>query len=138
MKLRKILIFVALCIWFGSSYGSEGYVFAQNTDAIEKEEPSGCEYIKHSLSDSLIEAKQNENSSIIFIFYLGKKDSVKNVTERRIKNIETYLKAEIPDLKQFVIAEGKRRNGLGKVEIYIKGNLVWQLFFRKNATDCVE
>jgi hypothetical protein len=41
--------------------------------------------------------------------------------------------------EKFVLAEGEKTNGLGKVEIYIKGKLTEVLFAKKNVNlgyDC--
>jgi hypothetical protein len=127
------------CIGISLILGEVSYALGQNEPIAKKaENPSGCENIKHALDYTMLDAKNSQNSKIIFIFYLGKGEFSKNLTALRMSNIEKFLQAEIPNLKPFVMAEGKRRDGLGKIEIYTKGELNWELFFNKNASDCVE
>ena len=102
------------------------------------QKPSECEFIKHALNDTLLRAKEPHQSKIIFVFYKGEGEKSEDVITRRIINFEKFLKAEIPDLGGFLMTEGKRRTlGLGKTEIYVRGELTFELFFNRNAIDCV-
>ncbi len=131
----NITILSVLTILFCGSFNS---AFPQTKPNDSRETPTGCEYMRHALDYVLIDAKNDENLNVILITYLGNKEFLRNLRQIRIKNIETFLEVGNPDLKQIIIAEGKRRYGLGKIEIYLRGKLEWELFFGKNKAVCAQ
>jgi hypothetical protein len=139
MEFRKPLVSAMLRAGIVLALGTNVNVVSQNiSDIKKKERPSECEYIRHALDYTLLDAKSAPDSRVILVFYLGKTEFLRNLTLTRMSNVEKFLKTEVPTLEYFVVSEGKRRQGLGKVEIYIKGELRWELFFKKNASHCTE
>lgn len=115
-------------------------IFAQTKQPVE-EVPSNCEYVRVALDNSLYETTETEDSNVIFIFRLGKKETSKTLNNRRMDTVEKHIKFRVPDFDRYIVAVGRKNNGLGKVEIYVKGKLTWELFAKKNKDlgyDCLE
>ncbi len=100
----------------------------------DKEIPSDCEYVRAILDATFAQGSNSEDSNVILIFRLGKGERSKRVTNRRMELVRNHINFRQQNLKKFVLAEGEKNNGLGKVEIYIKGKLTEVLFAKKNAT----
>jgi hypothetical protein len=66
-----------------------------------------------------------ENEAIIVIARLGEGESSRAYNQRRLHNIATYLSyiREIPKTR-IVTAEGERVTGRGRVEVYVRGELM--------------
>lgn len=130
----KIIIFICVGLVITSN------LFAQK-NSFAKETPSDCEYVRHALDESLIRTSKNENSNVIFIFRLGKDENSKKILAQRVKTVKSHLKFRVPNFNRFVIAEGEKNSGLGKLEIYVEGRLVWELYAKKNLDigyNCLE
>ena len=126
-----LLIFLSLFFHFR--------LFSQSKSG--EEIPTECEAMRALLDNSLIRISQNEDASLIFIFRLGKSEKSRKVISRRMETIKNFFKFRIPAFNRFVLAEGERTAGLGKLEIYIDGKLTYELFAKKNADlgdDCLE
>lgn len=103
--------------------------------------PTTCEYIKNALDYSLIEAVKTEDSTIKFIFYSGRGENSKALNQSRMSFIKKYLDFRNPDFNQIVFAQGEKKTNLGKIEIYVRGELEWEIFLEKNKSgwsSCVE
>jgi hypothetical protein len=107
----------------------------------DKEIPSDCEYVRGILDLVLAQGANIEDSDIILIFRLGKGEKSKKVINRRMEVVRNHINFRKQNLEKFVLAEGEKTNGLGKVEIYIKGKLTEVLFAKKNVNlgyNCLE
>jgi hypothetical protein len=105
----------------------------------DKEIPSDCEYVRGILDATLAQVADIEDSNVILIFRLGKGEKSKAVINRRMELVRNHINFRKQNPEKFVLAEGEKTNGLGKVEIYIKGKLTEVLFAKKNVNlgyDC--
>ncbi len=113
----------------------------QNLVKSDKEIPSHCEHVRGILDSVLVQGANTEDSDVILIFRLGKGERSKKVINRRMEVVRNHINFRQQNPKKFILAEGEKTNGLGKVEIYIKGKLTEVLFAKKNVNlgyDCLE
>ena len=82
-------------------------------------------------------SRKGEGSILIVLVRLGDGENSRELMRRRIYNIRRFIEQN-GSLKpgEFLIAEGERVNGYGRVEYYIKGRLDERLLFPKNGFVC--
>lgn len=132
-KKYSVLFVIFLLVFFQPG------VFSQSKS--EKEIPSHCEYVRAILDDSLVRASEIEDAHVIFIFRLGKNEKSRKLINQRMELVRNHIKFRKQDPDRFILAEGEKTNGLGKLEIYIAGKLAGVIFAKKNANfgyDCLE
>jgi hypothetical protein len=105
------------------------------------EKPSTCEHLKNRLDYSLIESGKSPSAYLIMIFRPGRSERSAKPSEARPAIITQYIKKRDPGFNNLVVAQSRSASELGKLEIYIGGNLWSELFFRRNesgSTQCIE
>lgn len=82
-------------------------------------------------------SESHGESVVIIVAYLGESERSNLYNEQRLKAAETYLtqKRGFPKVR-LILTEGKKRNGLGKVEFYVGGKLSAELFLDKKGRIC--
>ena len=94
--------------------------------------PVSCERAMSDLDVSLIEMLKLKDSYLIVIARLGTGEHSNRLNRYRLEGVEEYMKRKLPDVK-YVLAEGKRVKGLGRVELYVGGKLLRTMPIKKNA-----
>jgi hypothetical protein len=93
-----------------------------------------------------ITQKTPPNKQLIVIARLGAGETKRNLNWRRLENVRAYwTQAIAPEARRrpetIILAEGERVRGLGRLEFYVAGNLVWVINVPRNADldfgDCV-
>lgn len=105
----------------------------------EVETVYGCDTMlvifDHSASELMSAA--DKSSPMIIVAYAGREEKSKTIVQQRLKALEfIYVKKRGFSKERIVLAEGRRREGLAKVEFYIGGKLHDALFFSKNQPAC--
>ena len=104
---------------------------AQSTDTTYvAKRPVSCESFAALVDNDAVKWQGNEETYLIFIARLGKTEKLADLNRSRLTEIEGYLK-RYKNIK-YVTAEGSRVEGLGQVEIYVRGKLSTVIPVKKN------
>ena len=103
--------------------------FSQDPDQI----PAPCDTAASYLDFAVIDARKREGTYLIIIARLGTGENSKNLNRRRLSVVEEYVLRRGNDLR-YVLAEGRRVRGFGRIELYVGGELARVLPFEKNAS----
>lgn len=133
---------IALCLVVWSIASSQN---AQSAKPIISEGSNGegidgsnCDNTK-ALFD-LIAQNAGAEETIIVIGKLGRGELSREIVRRRMRNLQDYIYFTRGVAKERVVmAEGDRINGLGQVDVYIKGKLVVIFRLKRNRdflTNC--
>lgn len=110
--------------------------FAQNKKQVES--PSNCDAMLARFDNVSITAssEQNKDKLITVVAYLGRGEKSNGYNQRRLKALTTYLEKRGLSKERLILTEGKKRNGLAKLEFYIDGELIDELFLVKKGSVC--
>ncbi len=75
---------------------------------------------------------------LVLVARLGKGETNRRFNQRRLHNIRERIIARGIDPKKFIVAEGEKVNGLGRVEVYAGGKLIEVFPVPRNRDVCVE
>lgn len=96
------------------------------------EKPVNCEDVMLYLDDSIVRARQTPGAYLIVIGRLGRKERNNLLNRMPLNAVESYIKRK--SNLRYVIGEGSRvKNGLGRIEIYVGGRLVYVMPIKKNS-----
>jgi hypothetical protein len=95
--------------------------------------PVPCDTAASYLDFAVIDARKHEGTYLIIIARPGTGENLKNLSQRRLSVVEEYVLRRGKDLK-YVLAEGRQVKGLGRIELYVGGELARVLPFEKNAS----
>lgn len=90
-----------------------------------------CDAAAGHLDDAVIETRKMEGAYLILIARLGTSEP-SSLNQIRLANVQEYVLRRGADLK-YVLAEGRRVKGLGRIELYVGGRLSRLMPFEKNA-----
>lgn len=90
--------------------------------------PSECEFVRHALDESILSSLNDKESMIIFILRKGRGELSDKILKKRADAIRAHFNFRKADKSRLLIAASDRTDGLGKLEIYVKGKLAWELF----------
>lgn len=93
--------------------------------------PIECDAAAGRLDDAVIETRKMEGAYLIIIARLGTGEP-SSLNQIRLANVQEYVLRRGSDLK-YVLAEGRRVKGLGRMELYVGGRLSRLMPFEKNA-----
>lgn len=96
------------------------------------EEPVPCSSAIEYLDFAMIGTRKLEGAYLIIIARLGRGETSSRLNKRRLSIVDEYIKRNNSDLK-YVLAEGSRVNGLGRLELYVGGQLSYVMPLVKNA-----
>lgn len=83
------------------------------------------------------ELQVDRDNFVIIIAYPGKSEKSNFMTQQRLKALEfRYINKLGIEKERIILAQGRKRNGLAKVEFYMGGKLRDALFFSKNQPAC--
>jgi hypothetical protein len=83
------------------------------------------------LDTAVIDTKKMDGAYLIIIARLGTGEP-QRLNQIRLAVVEEYVLRRGSDLR-YVLGEGKRLKGLGRLEIYVGGRLVDIMPFKKNS-----
>lgn len=126
-KSSKQILFSGLV--FFAAFGSA--VSQVSKAEVRPESPSDCGYVKLVISGAVAETATSETIAV-FIFHRGKTEKSLSISKSRIRTLSTYVGSLINSDSSFRLAEGSVRDGLGSVEVFLKGKLSAELFFKKD------
>ena len=136
MNMRKILllIFVALSINVPVNPQSKDtgpYVVEGNASACE---------VNAATFDNLAHMLRSTDERLFVVARLGKGESSRELSRRRLYNVRTYFKEGWPGIgdERFVFAEGDRVEGAGRVEFYVGSKLMQISLVRRGGDICVD
>jgi hypothetical protein len=96
------------------------------------QEPVGCDAATGYLDFAVIDTLELEGAHLIIIARLGTGETSRRLNQHRLRVVEEYVRRRGSGLK-YVLAEGRKVEGLGRVELYVGGRLLHILPLRKNA-----
>jgi hypothetical protein len=105
----------------------------------EVETPYNCDAMLAIFDNAAVVASSdsNKDSFVIIVAYLGCGEKSRAYNQQRLKALEFHLtKYRGISKERLILTEGRRRNGLGKVEFYIGGKLSDELFLVKRGHIC--
>ncbi len=129
-KIIKISLLAMLC------FGVSQVVNGQEAPPFESPKtPVNCEMALSYVNDALVRYSSktsNTDSFLIVIFRLGDGENFPNLNLKRMETLKSYIQSV--DKKQnikAVFAQGERVKGLGTIEIYMDGKLLYSLPIEK-------
>jgi hypothetical protein len=114
--------------------GTGNKVYSQIRPSDKKQIPNNCEDIRARLDFAIVSNDPVEDSFIIFIFRLGQGESSRKLTLKRMQAIKDFIQFRRPGYVNYVLAEGDKTTGSGKVEIYVKGKLNGEILIRSGES----
>jgi len=94
--------------------------------------PMECEGAATRLDFAVVNTRKLEGAYLILIARLGTGEFSSSLNQARLSGVEEYVRRTGSDLK-YVLAQGSRIKGLGRIEIYVGGQLAEIMPLRKNA-----
>jgi hypothetical protein len=94
--------------------------------------PMECEGAATRLDFAVVNTRKLEGAYLILIARLGTGEFSSSLNQARLSGVEEYVRRMGSDLK-YVLAQGSRVKGLGRIEIYVGGQLAEIMPLRKNA-----
>jgi hypothetical protein len=103
---------------------------AAQTAVVRPEKPIDCETFQAHLDHVIIEWTKQKESHLILIARLGTGEKDHRLNRARLAYVEDYLKSH---KVQYVLAEGTKVKGLGRLEVYVSGRLAMSIPIIKGA-----
>ena len=94
--------------------------------------PMECEGAATRLDFAVVNTRKLEGAYLILIARLGTGEFSRSLNQARLSTVEEYVLRRGSDLK-YVLAQGSRVKGLGRLEVYVGGKLAEIMPLRKNA-----
>jgi hypothetical protein len=104
---------------------------SQKSEKPQDEVPTECEGAMARLDFAVIDTKKLPGAYLIIVARLGRGESSR-LNRIRLAAAEEYVLRRGNDLK-YVLAAGARTKGLGRLELYVGGQLKEIMTFEKNA-----
>ena len=95
------------------------------------DEPVSCDDVLLYLDDAVRRAKEMKDTYLIVIARLGKGETARRLNQTRLLAIESYIKRK--GTSKYLLAEGNKTDGLGRIELYVGGRLLHTMPIVKNA-----
>lgn len=100
-------------------------------------QPLNCEMNFQNLEYLSKLAQEQRTGFLIIIARLGNLETQKELNDRRLYNVRLKLTLLGVPSDKIVVAEGERLRGLGRVEFYLRGELIGALPIPKGSDICV-
>lgn len=104
----------------------------EQTDRPLDQWPMECEGAAANLDFAVIDTKKLEGAYLIIIARLGAGEVSRRLNRSRLAVAEEYVLRRGSDLK-YVLAQGERVKGLGRLELYVGGKLYDIMPLKRNA-----
>lgn len=98
---------------------------------VRPDKPINCEDFQAHLDHAIIEWQKLDETRLILIARLGTGERGKKLNRARLDYVEDYLKTRKVD---YLLAEGERVKGFGRLEVYVGGHLIMSIPVEKGAT----
>jgi hypothetical protein len=103
-----------------------------------QEQPTECDAATGRLDHAVIDTRKMEGAYLIIVARLGTGEKSRRLNQNRLAVVEEYVLRRGTDLK-LVLAESSRVKGLGRIELYVGGRLLYVMPLKKNAPGyCLE
>jgi len=115
------------------------FCISLHSKVIAQTRPSTCEEARHAFDESISSWLRSKERFVIFVFHKGMDETAQDIIDKRMKSVVAHINFRGVDDRHFVMAEGKKRNGLGKLDIYVEGQIALELYAAQNAeigADC--
>jgi hypothetical protein len=90
-----------------------------------------CEDALAILDFTLIEGQKDKESKFIVIAHLGDGERSQRLNQKRLRDVRSYFRQK--GESRVVLASGERMKGLGRLELYVSGKLLYILAFPRNG-----
>ena len=128
-EVRRIAhaAFLVLCLTFGTWTSA----LPQGTDRFDAE---ATKRVLEMAGERVLEGKPR--TMLILVARLGTGETSEKLAQRRLEGLAGYLRehsfgnAPFPE-ERLVSAVGERATGLGRVELYVNGELYWTIMFNR-------
>jgi hypothetical protein len=100
-------------------------------------EPLNCEMNLQNLEFARDLARQKTKGFLIIVARLGDDEGRRELNYRRLHNVRLQLTLIGVPAGRIVVAEGERVRGFGRVEFYVRGEMIGALPVRKTGDICV-
>jgi hypothetical protein len=94
-------------------------------------EPLGCELASRYIDDVISRTVEDKDSTLIVLISLAKNEP-NSIAKKRVQDITIYLKNR--GLSNFKIGIGENTDGIGSINFYVKGYLLYSLPVKKGKT----
>jgi hypothetical protein len=130
LRLKLVIKSLGLCsiLIFAYLSGIEIVVAQEKPDSAK---PTSCEINILYIDEALAQIELSE-SSLIIIAHLGDGEESRSWNQRRLSNIQSYIKKFRNSKARIIFAQGEKVKGFGQVNIYVKGQLFRTLIVRRN------
>ncbi|HYX71521.1 MAG TPA: hypothetical protein VE732_02015 [Nitrososphaera sp.] len=108
---------------------------AQDRPWLNPTRPNNCEDALALLETAALDARKDKESYIIVIARLGDGEKSQSLNRRRVGSAIPYLGSRAGN--KIVAASGEKVSGYGRLELYVRGRLVYVIAFPRNRLiDC--
>ena len=132
-KFIRRLLLVVLVLIFSVTFLQNNYGQFPATgfqrDTVKS--ATNCEESLRVLDSAIAETKRFPDSSLIVILRRGAGESDARLSKRRFRLIERYMTEA--RRTAHVIAEGSPTNGLGVIDLYVRGKLEGTIYLKRNS-----
>ena len=110
-------------------------VVAQNKVVDVPITPNNCEDALAILDMTVIEGQKEKQSHYIVIARLGDGERAQRLNQRRLRAVMSYFRNK--GESRVILASGERVKGLGRIELYVGGKLLYVIAYpKKGFIDC--
>jgi hypothetical protein len=103
---------------------------SQTLASVTPDKPINCETFQAHLDHAIIEWAKHKETHLILIARLGTGEKDHRLSRARLVYIEDYLKSHEV---RYLLAEGSRVKGFGRLEVYVGGRLAMSIPIVKGA-----
>jgi hypothetical protein len=139
-KIKTITLALSLILFVGISVFAQGQgIKLEEIDDYDKR-TFNCEIYSAAVDIMTSEYSEliGKSDFLVLIARLGKGETNRKFNLRRLHNVRARIEARGIDPKKFVVAEGEKVSGLGRVEVFAGGKLIEVFSVNRNRDICVE
>ena len=139
-KIKTIILTLSFVLFFSINTFAQGQgIKLEEIDSYD-ERTFNCEIYSQAVDIMLTEYWEliGKSDFLVLIARLGRGETNRKLNLRRLHNVRARIEFRYIDPKKFVIAEGEKVSGLGRVEVYAGGKLIEVFPVNRNRDICVE
>ena len=130
MKYPLVASFVGLLLLLIGASNTSAQKIVHSTNAPCESNSAWLDFLMQKVNES------GKSERVFVIARLGKGECASRLNQRRLHNARTYLENRLKP-ETIIVAEGERMNGEGRVEFYVRSELVLISMVRRGADICV-